>query len=345
MKKFILAIVLCTLLSACSSNNVLPENKPDITENRTQIPEIKVSDYFAYAKDVHMIYKGTGNEYAPYDTYIDYLKDGVVQVRSLNGGTISVIVYKLEDNAVKKVFSQGETYFKYDYTSSSNQNEIMIKEPIQAGTSWTLDDGASRSITSVDKQIKTPAGDYMALEITTKRTDSTIRDYYVKNIGLVKSEFSSGNNDVSVTSELEKIENGVPYKHNVSFYFPEFSKDRVVNIDRNVEIFTNEDMKFKFQKELKTIPENSGLSKVLSTNTSVLGSIIDDKNGWVTVDFSAQFVKEMNAGTSFESMLLKSITNTFGKYYQKDKVVITIEGKLYESGHIMLKQGEYFKVE
>lgn len=77
-----------------------------------------------------MKYKGTGNEYAQFDTYIDYLKDNVSQVRNINGETITVNIYKLTDGAIKRTFAQGETYFKYDYTSSSNQDEIIIKEPI-----------------------------------------------------------------------------------------------------------------------------------------------------------------------------------------------------------------------
>ena len=355
MKKIIWILVLCVVfLTACSGKSVLPDESsntvPSGTADTEPVPSssevlvLKVSDYFPFTKDVHMKYKGTGNEYAAYETYIDYVKADVMQVRQMNGGTTSAIVYRLSDGALKKVYSQGEVYYRYDYTSLSNQDEILIKEPIKEGTSWTLKDGASRSITAVDKQIKTPAGDFSALEITTKRQDSTQKDYYVKNIGHVKAEFMSGGDSSTIVSELEKVENDVPFTHRVRFYFPEFLKDRVAYIDRDVEINTNQDMKFKFQKELKTVPENGGLSKTLTTNTSILGCKIDEKNGTVTVDLTSQFIKEMNAGTSLESMLIKSITNTIGDYYQKDKVIITIEGKLYESGHVLLKQGEYFTV-
>lgn len=75
-----------------------------------------------------------------------------------------------------------------------------------------------------------------------------------------------------------------------------------------------------------------------------MGVSLDDEKDTVTVDLSSDFVKEMNAGTSFESMLLDSVTNTFGNYYLKSKVIITIEGMPYESGHIIMKQGEAFNV-
>ncbi len=111
-----------------------------------------------------------------------------------------------------------------------------------------------------------------------------------------------------------------------------------------MEIKTNEDMKFKFQKELKIIPDVGGLAKTFTKNTKVLGIKVDEDKGTVTVDLSSDFIKEMNAGISFEGMLLNSITSTFGDYYLKSKVIITIEGKPYESGHILMRPGEAFNV-
>jgi hypothetical protein len=366
LKKTFLILIIFILLTACGTSKPLPDGNTINTTTKTEtvstpaptpaVTEAKITDYFAYTKDTHMKFKGTGNEYASFDTYVEYIKDNIVQIRNSNGGTDTVEVYQVKDGAIRKVFRQGETYYNYDYTSSLNMDEILLKEPIKVGTSWTVSNGANRSITAVDKRIKTPSGEYDALEITTKFADSTIKDYCVKNIGYVKSEFISNadidndtNNDndtniYAVTSELELVEKGVPIRQTIRFYYPEFSKDRVVYIDRAVDIRTNEDMKLLFQNELKKIPENSGLSKVLSPNTSILSCVVDDKNETVTVDFSSELLKEMNAGSSFETMLLKSITNTFGNYYQKNKVIIKVEGKLYESGHFLLKEGESYTV-
>jgi len=52
----------------------------------------------------------------------------------------------------------------------------------------------------------------------------------------------------------------------------------------------------------------------------------------------------MNAGSSYESLILQSITNTIGTYYGVDKVYITVEDKPYVSGHIEMKKGEFFTV-
>lgn len=43
-------------------------------------------------------------------------------------------------------------------------------------------------------------------------------------------------------------------------------------------------------------------------------------------------------------MILQSIANTFGKYYNAAKIILTIDNNLYESGHFAFKKGEYLKV-
>jgi hypothetical protein len=273
---------------------------------------------------------------------VDYLKDGVAQVRQDNGGTTTVSVYALADNAMKKVYTRDETYFKHDFTSMSNGDEVLIKEPIKTGNTWTLKDGSVRTITDVDKQVTTPAGTYRALEVTTTGTDSAWKDYYAKDIGLIKSEFTSG--ESTITSELEKIEIGVSAKNTVRFYFPDFDQQKAVYEDREIETKTNEGVPDVLALGLKTVPFGSGLMKTLSDTVKVLGVGLDESKGIVTVDFSKELISEMNAGSSLEGLIIKSITNTFGHYYQMDKVVINVEGKPYESGHIALKAGEYFNV-
>ena len=53
----------------------------------------------------------------------------------------------------------------------------------------------------------------------------------------------------------------------------------------------------------------------------------------------------MNAGSQYEAMILQSITNTFGQYYETDRVIVTVEGVLYESGHILLEEGDFFETD
>ena len=52
----------------------------------------------------------------------------------------------------------------------------------------------------------------------------------------------------------------------------------------------------------------------------------------------------MNAGAGYEGLILQSLANTIGDYYGVSKVMLTIDGKTYESGHIVLEKFEALEV-
>ena len=49
-----------------------------------------------------MSYKGIGNEYAEYETYVEYIKDNIMQVRNINPGTSLAVVYELKDGELEE---------------------------------------------------------------------------------------------------------------------------------------------------------------------------------------------------------------------------------------------------
>ena len=83
---------------------------------------------------------------------------------------------------------------------------------------------------------------------------------------------------------------------------------------------------------------------LMSSNTVINSVGLNTSDGKVYVDFSQQFVTEMNAGTTKETGVLRSVTDTLGYYYGVDKVIITIDGQPYSSGHILMDKGEAFKI-
>lgn len=360
---FILAILILSLLAGCGQKVETPiENNngtnQGITENNgntstegthsgegSQAEPLKAKDFFLFEENVYMDFKGIGNEFAEYRTYVDFVKDDTVQIRSINPGTVSVNVYQYKDGAIVSLFSRGETYYVYDYTGMKEKEEIIIKEPIKVGTTWNVGESATKSITAIDKEISTPAGKYKALEITTESPGSIIRDYYVKGIGKVKSEFVSKEDEsFTVVSELQKIEKNASFIQDINFYYPDVANDRIVSSVKTINFRTNQDVKKVFEDGLKEPPQGLDLKGTITQNVKVLDIRLDEENGIVAVDFSPELVKEMNAGSSYELMILDSIANTFGDYFQKDKVIITLEGKPYSSGHILMKEGEYFTV-
>lgn len=76
-----------------------------------------------------------------------------------------------------------------------------------------------------------------------------------------------------------------------------------------------------------------------------INSLYLNEDGMVYIDLSREFLTEMNAGSGYEAQILQCVANTFGSYYGSDKVIVTIDNNLYESGHIKLAQGEYLTVD
>jgi hypothetical protein len=301
-----------------------------------------IKDYFPMKANTMYIYEGTGNEFASYSLWTDYIKDNKIQLRQDSGGTVTSKVIENSSNELKLIFEKEESYYREDFTGKkANTDEILLKEPLVKGTQWTLANQESRTITNVNVEVTTPSDSYKALEVTTKGKDSERIDYYVLNIGLVKSIFKS--NGTEVTSSLKEIRSNESLVNEITFYYPDSKKDKLFSVKKNLSFKTNDITKMALEKEFKKVDKNEHL-KLLGPNVKI-NSLYLNKDGMVYVDFTKNFVSEMNVGASFESMILQSITNTLGQYYGAKKVYITLEGKPYSSGHISMKKGEAFIVD
>ena len=360
MKKMIAALILAfaLLLTGCAtapgsvspspSETVSPSPSPSALAQPsapTGADELSVSDYFPFKPDVYMSYQGMGMEFAGFESWVDYIGNDAIQIRTNNTGTEMIEVYTVEGGALKKVFSLGEGYYRYDFTAEREMNEIVIMEPIAVGTTWQLEDGTTRRITATDADVTVPYGTFNALEVTTDYENSTTKDYYVPGLGLVKSEFTTKETPpYVVTSDLEKYEEGNPLSENARFYYPDFNNDRLVYINQSVEFYTGDSFLPKLEEVFKNPPADSELSRVMTDGASIRSLTFDNSTGVVTVDFNKEFVTEMNAGAGLEGMILSSIANTLGAYFQTDKVQLTLEGGPYESGHMLFNLGDYLPV-
>jgi hypothetical protein len=316
----------------------------DKTEDKTDNSNTKftISDYYPFKENTKYTYEGKGNEYAAYTSFVDYIKDSRIQLRVNNGGTEVIKVLENKNGELKQLLSREESYYREDLTSKSDEKstQILLKEPLAKGTSWTLADGSKRYISNIDSAITTPSGSYKALEVTTEYKDSKTLDYYALNVGLVKTIFKS--NDMEVTSSLSKIESKAKLVQSVKFYYPNINDGKLYYIKKDLSFNTNDMTKLTFQKVFKESPSKN-LGVLLGPNAKI-NSLYLGKDNMVYVDFSKELVTEMNAGAEFEAMILQSITNTLGEYYGVTKVYITVENSPYSSGHILKKKGEYFTV-
>ncbi len=131
--------------------------------------------------------RGRGYRFAAFDVYIDYTDDNKVQLRQDNGGTVLARVVEVGDGAVTVLYSREDSYARENYLNRTGETqEILLMEPIEAGTSWTLADGRTRQITDTAAVVDTPSGTYTTVAVETAYDGGTTTQYYAKGVGLVK---------------------------------------------------------------------------------------------------------------------------------------------------------------
>ncbi len=327
-------LLMALLLQGCVKKNT---NQPTGTDTKP----LTVSDFFPMKENVHYTYEGMGNEFAAYDIWIDYLANGKIQQRVSNGGTVMSKVYEINAGALTKVFSREEVYYRENFLDiSSGEPEVMLMEPIKVGTRWTLADGRIRSILATDAQVSIPYGNYSALQIITedpKSASNTTYDFYVKDVGLVKTVFSMGDNEIS--SSLIEITEDVALTQTVQFYYPDIDSETYTTIAKDLSFRTNDNTGQILANAYKQAPGGK-LGAVFTENTKV-NQLALNQDGKVLIDLSKEFRSEMNAGSGYEGMILQSIANTFGSYYNRAKeVILTVDGAPYSSGHYEFQEGE-----
>lgn len=347
MKKLILVLTVAVfgaLLFGC---------QPPSGGNGGEVDKPVVSDYFPIRENVQYIYTGEGNEYASYDVYTDYALANKVQYRKNTGGTVLAEVIEIdEESGVAKIYSRGEFYYREDFLRNESLmwgdrglEEVILKDPVEVGNSWTLEDGRKREITGTAVEVTVPYGNFKAVEVTTFGDNYENIDYYAKDIGHIKSVFKAEGHEIS--SSLESVEQEVPMVQSIRFYYPNLDENTYYYMPTDVEFRTNDITR----KRLETVyKEESGidiasrdLGAVFTENTEINYMYLGE-DGMVYIDLNRAFVDEMNAGAQYESMILQSIANTFGEYYGAEKVYLTIDGENYESGHIVMGKGEYLSV-
>lgn len=339
----IYAVVLSLfLLSACTSVDKKLDEK-DIGELSDK--EVGLNDYLPFVHDSIYEYKGTGNEFAEQSIFLEFENGQRGQYRTINSGTETVKIIERTVDTISEVYVEGEFYHTENLLSISGmKNDILLKEPLKKGNTWETIEGYKREITETQKEIETPYKTFKALEVTTYLEENVqLKNYYVQDIGLVAVVYNDGENIIS--SLLSDIKTG-PYEKNIRLYYPFETNNDIGTkyIDHTFNFSTNDHMENIFMDLFKN-PVKNDLLPVISENT-LINSIYLDKGTWtVRVDFSSELIPGWNVGSTLEYELVRSIVNSFGGFYDTEKVYISIDGAPFSSGHYELLEDEIFTVE
>ncbi|EYE88703.1 hypothetical protein Q428_06535 [Fervidicella metallireducens AeB] len=339
MKKIFSIFLIVFILTSCINK----EKVSDEVKQSSGLKSYTVKDFFPFHPDRRMKYEGIGNEYAEKEVLVDYIAGDRIQLRTINPGTEMVQVYEIKNGELRIVYYEGEVYYRDKFIDMNNdKSEILLKEPLQVGTQWYINDGRKRYISSINKKIKLPFGEVEALEVTTEGKDYKTYDYYAYKLGHVKSVFESG--EMKIETNLETIEEKAVLTKKVKIYYPDYNKDRIVYKWETVDFSTNDTIKDKLEYFFKK-PPYENLSKILGENTKINNMYFNSNDNVAYVDLSKEFISELNVGAGLEGDILQSLVNTVGEYYNCERVSITIEGSPYESGHISLEDKNPVKVE
>lgn len=157
---------------------------------------------------------------------------------------------------------------------------------------------------------------------------------------------NSNNNDLQIenSNKLTPPNSDISQKEtkSVRLYFYDVVNDTIIYYDDTIQV-TDKAVTNALINALKN-PSNASVTPSIPKSINVTSAKLDINTNTFTIDFPNNFVSEMNLGSGPESSTLQSIVNTLGYNFNVDNVIITLGGKPYSSGHIIMESGESFKV-
>ena len=376
-KKASVLFIAGMVLSACGTDNTIDEPldeeevvAPDVDENVTddgtndddtndsdedtngetdQVSQ-DIETWFPRLENTLLEYEGEGMEYSSFTRYPQFAHDDTLQMLESTGGTDVAIIYEYTENQIEEVFIRPETYFREDFVDTGLESEhsgfnIILQAPIEVGHSWESPNGTTSEITEVGIEMDTPMGSVEAIGVTTIFEDGIEVSYYGEGIGLIQREMVQGDDEeTKVTSRLTAFEGNKAEEIPLTVYGVD---DQALGIDAvpvTMSLMTNDPARLTLASLMRgESPETEGL--YLLTEGVEINYMYLGHDGIVHVDFSSELVNEMNAGSGTEGLLLQSIANTIGGYYGVQEIALTVDGGSYESGHILLEEGDTLTVD
>ncbi len=179
-------------------------NAPDIIyrEDLMKKNTYRVADFIGEPAKIYN-YSG-GFENGGFSREIVEIKNNVYHEKFSNTGVGDMSrKYSVNNGSLKLIYaSEG----KDRWEEPNNREEIIIKEPIQIGTSWINDSyvKSTSMITGVGEKLYTKAGEFKdVVEVTTLFSNGEYEvEYYAKGVGLIKREILSS---LSLIEEIIEI--------------------------------------------------------------------------------------------------------------------------------------------
>lgn len=116
----------------------------------------------------------------------------------------------------------------------------------------------------------------------------------------------------------------------------------VIAYDAKPKLYKN-DAIFLTEAIKSQIPYNNELVGGIPNDAVIQEIVVDFEHNYVKIDMSSEYDLQ-NYGGSMEYLILQSLVNTAGYYYNVDHVMLTVEGKPYCSGHFCFEGNQLMDV-
>lgn len=148
--------------------------------------------------------------------------------------------------------------------------------------------------------------------------------------------------DTSSNTVIDSEKEDSEKEETAKIYYYDVVTDKIVYINKVIKFKKNE-IATALVNELKTSPTDE-IYAPISSEINLKSAKVNKDTSTIALDFSSNFVNSNILGSSTESGIIHAVCNTFGSYFNVDNVIITLDGEPYSSGHILMDEGEAFKV-
>ncbi|MEN8908355.1 MAG: GerMN domain-containing protein [Clostridiales bacterium] len=181
-------------------------------------------------------------------------------------------------------------------------------------------------------------------EIKTSKTDKLDKETDNKTTNSETTNSETTNNE---TTNKETTNNGSNENKGNNIKTDSNTKDNIKsNVDVTLYFVKANTSDYEFETEIRNIEiSNGAVAKAIVNElikeherngipqgTKIKG--ISFANGILQVDFSKEFIENMNLGSGYEVMMVYSIVNSLTELSNVNKVRILVDGSAFETGHV-----------
>lgn len=154
--------------------------------------ELSVKDYMPN-KPMVKTFNG-GFEGAGSVEIIDRIDGEVYQKKTLDTATMGVVVYQVNKDGYRLVYTESETNTLEDnyIDKRSNIDLTLLRSPIKKGISWINEDKSTYKILSVDEKIESMGKKIVTVKLRYRKDGAEYYIYFAKGLGIVEIESEMG---------------------------------------------------------------------------------------------------------------------------------------------------------